>query len=232
MVERVRFAIMFYIKRTKPTAQGTCPIYVRITVNGDRIEFSMNESINPDLWNSGLQRAYVSDQQGLELNESIQNVIDKLRYCKRQLEQDLKPVTAKNIRNLYFESDDNAVFLLQKFKEHNDRCEKLIGIDMRFGTLERYKTAYKHTKEFIWYKYKTNDILFVDVNYQFIRDFEYYLKTERKCAHNTTIKYLRNFQKIVKIGMANGWVKQNPFSNLKYKLHEVKTEFLDDTDLD
>ncbi|MGQ1786308.1 MULTISPECIES: phage integrase SAM-like domain-containing protein [unclassified Saccharicrinis] len=34
-----------------------------------------------------------------------------------------------------------------------------------------------------------------DLNHQFICNYELYLKPERKCAHNTTIKYLKNFKR-------------------------------------
>lgn len=63
MVERTRFAIMFYIKRTKLTAQGESPIYARLTVNGERIEFSINETVPLNLWNGATQRAKVLDQK-------------------------------------------------------------------------------------------------------------------------------------------------------------------------
>jgi hypothetical protein len=79
MMKRTRFAIMFYIKRTKLTAQGTCPIYVRVSVNSERIEFSMNESIYPDSWNSKIQRAMVQDQNGVTwLYKSRVKTVDKL----------------------------------------------------------------------------------------------------------------------------------------------------------
>ncbi|HLO59207.1 MAG TPA: site-specific integrase [Bacteroidales bacterium] len=232
MVERVRFAIMFYIKRTKLTVRGECPVYVRLTVNGERIEFSMNETIPPKLWDSNTQRALISEKTGIELNESIQCVIDKLRNCKRTLEDSLKPVTARSVRNLYFDSDNTSVYLLDKFTEHNIRCEKLVDIDIRYGTLERYRTAYKHVQEFIKYKYGTADVLFSEVNYQFLRDFEFYLKTERKCANNTTMKYIRNFHKIIKIGLANNWIKEDPYASFKYRFQEVNTFFLDDDELE
>jgi site-specific recombinase XerD len=233
MMKRTRFAIMFYIKRTKPTAQGLCHIYVRVSVNTERIEFSINESVHPDSWNSKAQRAKVQENNdGQGINDSIQSVIDKLRSCKRQLEESLKPITARNIRNLYFDSDDTSIYLLEKFREHNIRCANLVGVDISAGTIERYNTAYKHMKEFIQYKYGTADKLFVDVNYPFIKDLEYYLKTEKKCSNNTTMKYIRNFHKIVKIGLANGWIKTDPFANFKYKFQEVKTYFLDDDELD
>jgi len=35
------------------------------------------------------------------------------------------------------------------------------------------------------------------INYEFIADLEFYLKTERSCAHNTVMKYLSDFKKII-----------------------------------
>ncbi|HJZ39452.1 MAG TPA: Arm DNA-binding domain-containing protein [Bacteroidales bacterium] len=131
MMKRTSFAILFYIRRSKPTAQGECPVYVRISVNKQRIEFSLKETIPPDIWDSKANRAYDTEQKGCELNETIQNTIDKLRNCKRQLEADLKPVTPRNLRNLFFDIDETTVFLLEQFMEHNKRCERLVDIDIR-----------------------------------------------------------------------------------------------------
>jgi predicted outer membrane repeat protein len=75
MMKRTRFAIMFYIKRTKPTAQGLCPIYVRVTINHERIEFSISEAIHPDSWNSETQRAMVQDHNDKELKEIFETRI-------------------------------------------------------------------------------------------------------------------------------------------------------------
>lgn len=51
-----------------------------------------------------------------------------------------------------------------------------------------------------------------DLNYQFIADFEFYLKTVCGCGHNSTMKYLLNFKKIVLICVKNDWLHKDPFS--------------------
>ena len=43
-------SVLFYIKRAKINNDGICPIYVRVTVNAKRFEFSSNKYINPDKW--------------------------------------------------------------------------------------------------------------------------------------------------------------------------------------
>lgn len=56
--------------------------------------------------------------------------------------------------------------------------------------------------------------------------FEYYLKTERKCSHNTALKYVTNFKKIIRIAYAHDWIDKDPFFNWKAKLKIIEREFL------
>lgn len=50
---------------------------------------------------------------------------------------------------------------------------------------EHYKTVYKHLSEFLPHIYKRNDIPLKELNLTFINDFEYFLRTEKKCRTNT-----------------------------------------------
>ncbi|WP_339664486.1 site-specific integrase, partial [Maribacter arcticus] len=64
------------------------------------------------------------------------------------------------------------------------------------------------------------------MDHKFITGFEYYLKMTRKCAHNSAIKYITNFKKIIRIAYANDWIDKDPFVNWKGKLKIVEREFL------
>src|SRR5690606_32246620 len=121
--------------------------------------------------------------------------------------------------------------LLEIFQEHNDIVESLIGKDFAAGTAERYRTCIKHVAAFIKQKYKKNDIPVQDVDHKFITGLEYYLKTSRKCAHNSTIKYITNFKKIIRVAYANDWIDKDPFLHWKGKLKIVDREFLTSTEI-
>jgi len=43
---------MFFIKRTKLRKNQEAPVFLRIIVNGERADISIQRSINPDQWNS------------------------------------------------------------------------------------------------------------------------------------------------------------------------------------
>jgi site-specific recombinase XerD len=98
--------------------------------------------------------------------------------------------------------------------------------------VERYETSYKHTRDFIRWRYKQEDLALDDLNQQFVKDYELYFKTERNCSHNSTTKYLKNFKKIVRIALANGWMKKDPFATIKFKLNQVDAVYLTDEELE
>lgn len=101
--------------------------------------------------------------------------------------------------------------LLEVFEYHNNQMRELVDIDFAPGTMERYVTAKSHTKDFIKWKFGVEDIDVDKLNYEFVADMEFYLKTVRKCCHNTSIKYISNVKKIVNICVKNGWLQRDPF---------------------
>ena len=76
---------------------------------------------------------------------------------------------------------------------------ELVGREYAPGTLERYNTSYKHTISFLEWKYEITDLDITLLNFEFITEYEFWLKRVRKCDHNSTMKYLSNFRKIVNI---------------------------------
>ena len=94
--------------------------------------------------------------------------------------------------------------LLEVFDYHNKQMQELV--DIAPGTMERYQIARSHTKDFIKWKYGLEDIDIQKLNYEFVTDMEFYFKTERKCCHNTAMKYISNVKKVVNICIKNGWI--------------------------
>lgn len=75
--------------------------------------------------------------------------------------------------------------------------------------------------------YQKEDFYLNELPQDFIEEFELYLKTNRKCGHNTTIKYLANFKKITRLSLARGWLNKDPFSEYKFHLKPVERDFLE-----
>ncbi|WP_445737996.1 site-specific integrase [Mariniflexile sp.] len=219
-------SLLFYIKKSKTDASGKTNIYLRITLDRHRSEFSVHRKIHIDLWNSKTQLALGNSAEAQEINRHLGVIKNKVYSIQQNFERDNESYSATDIRNVLLGKDKTKKMLLEIFQEHNDKVESLIGKDFSAGTAQRYRTCKKHVGEFIKKKYKKKDIPVQDVNHQFITGFEYYLKTTRKCAHNSAIKYVTNFKKIIRIAHANDWIDKDPFLHWKGKLKIVDREFL------
>jgi site-specific recombinase XerD len=122
-------------------------------------------------------------------------------------------------------------FLVPIFQDHNRKIKALVGKEYAPGTLERYETSLRHTKEFLLWKYNVTDIDITKIDHAFVTDYEFYLRTVRNCANNTAVKYLKNFNKIIKLCLANHWLDRNPFANYKSKVKEVERVYLSEEEL-
>ena len=216
---------LFYIRRSRKN-QKQASIYLRITVGGKRAEVSVQRKIPCHLWNASAGRATGSTIEAQRTNRYLNKVENKVYQCYQKLLDQNIPFTAREVLELYSGKKEKHKMLLQIFQEHNDKVNSLVGQDFAAGTAERYRTAKMHVENYIKKEYKGNDVPVTEVDHKFISGFEYYLKTERKCAHNSAIKYITNFKKIIRIAFANEWIKRDPFSNWKGTLKIVDREFL------
>jgi site-specific recombinase XerD len=225
------FSLLFYVKRCKTDSSQKSNIYLRITVNGKRAELSIQRKVSLEKWNPGSSRVKGYSSEAQEINQYIDIISNKINKIHQKFVEEDKSFTATSILDMYLGKNENQKMILKIFQEHNDQIEKLIGKDFAAGTALRYSTAKSHVEEFIKFEYKVNDIPVQDVDHKFITGLEYYLKTQRNCAHNTTIKYITNFKKIVRIAYANDWISKDPFFNWKARLKTVDREFLTEEEI-
>lgn len=218
--------VSFQLKKFRKDEKGQVPIYVRLTINDNRCEFSIKRSVDPEKWISNVGVAKGTTEEIKNLNAYLNTVKLKLFEHYRQLLEAGKSITPESIRNAYFGITEKSKTILDVFGYHNSQVKALLNKEFSFGTYERYCTALSHTKEFIQWKYSVSDLEVKRISYEFITEFEYYLKTVRKCSHNTAIKYITNFKKIIRICIGNGWLDKDPFTNYKITLKEVEREYL------
>ena len=223
--------LSFQLKTSKADALGKSPIYARITISGLRTEFSLKRSVEASRWLSHAGVVKGSNEDSKSINAFLSTVRLKLNEHYRLLLEANKSITPEVIKNAYLGIRERGKTVLEVFRYHNTQVSSLLDKDFSQGTYERYCTALKHTEDFIQWKYKVADLEIKFVTYEFITEFEYYLKTVRKCGHNTAIKYITNFKKIIRICIGNGWLERDPFINYKIQLREVEREFLTEQEL-
>lgn len=154
----------------------------------------------------------------------------KLFRIHRELEEDMSvPVTTSAILDRYYGND--VKMLMEVFQEHNDKCRALIGKEYVEGTVRKFNTTFSYLKEFLQNKYQKDDISLPEVNQEFVREFEFFLKTDKACQNNSALKHIKNFRKVIRIAISNEWIKKDPFLGLRFKTEEVNIDFLSEEEL-
>ncbi len=178
---------------------GPAPVYLRITVAGQRAEMATGRGCEPDRWNAPAGRAAGTKASSKTLNAYLDSLQVKVYEAQRQLVEASGLVTATAIKNRVIGKEEKGVMLLEVFQDHNRRMEALVGDEFAPGTLERYTTSLRHTADFLQWKFQVQDIDIRKIDQAFITEYEFFLRSIRKCSNNTVVKYIKNFGKIIRI---------------------------------
>ena len=229
---KTTITILFYLKRAKVNPQGLVPIFQRITVNSKRNDKSTGKFIDPYKWHSEMSKVKGNTEEARTINSHLDNLKMKVNQAEKILIAKDIEVTSETLNNELFGIKERVRTLIPIFEEHNRKIEELLGIEYAPGTLERYKTSLKHTVNFIQWKYNVSDINIDKIDHAFITEYEFYLRSVRRCNNNSAVKYIKNFHKIINQCLANGWLVKDPFVNYKAKVKEVIREFLSEEEIE
>lgn len=153
-------------------------------------------------------------------------MILKLNKIYNRLIENDGMITATRIKEIYLGKDVRNRTLLEVFNHHNEMVKSRVGVDFSTSTYTRYRTTFDHVSNFLLHQYKLEDIFLKRIQYSFITDLEHYLKTVRKCNHNSTQKYIRSFRKIINNAIRNDWLDKDPFKAYRVKLKDTKRVFI------
>lgn len=228
---KAKITLHIYAKTTKANAAGQLPIYIRLTVDGQRFEFSSKKFIEKSKWSPELSKMKGSSEEARTINNYLDLIKSKIFDIQMELIHKNEELSLVNFKSRLLGSHQRERMIIPIYQNHNDKIEELIGNGYAYGTLERFKISLKHLQEFILWKYNLSDISIDKIDYAFVTEFEFYLRSVKKCNNNTAVKYVRNFRKIIKICLDNDWLDKNPCSRYEGKMKEVERDFLTEEEL-
>ncbi len=216
------FSLLFYLKKPKNYVSGDMPVYMRITVEGNVKEMTTSRKCDPQIWDQRAERALGKSEFVKEMNSHLATLKVKVFEARIRLIENNKDVTANAVKNLLTGEVEKSKMILEVFEYHNEQMASLVNSEYSPMTLKRYKTSLGHTRSFIKWKYGVEDFEVNKLDFEFISEYEFWLKTARKCNHNSAIKYIGNFKKIVNGCYKRGWLRSDPFLGFKMTKREVE----------
>lgn len=231
-MEKVTLGIHFVL-RTNKINNGLAPIYARITVNSKRCELSVKRSILTNVWNVGKGMAKPNSPENKQLNSYLEQIRKMMVEAYQDLVISKQVVTPEAIKNKFYGIDVSDMTLVKLIDYHNANNRETL----RWGTLKNYFTTQKYITKFLKEKLKTSDIYLHSLNYKFLVDFEYYLRTyvpvdhQSPMGNNTVMKHIERLRKMVKMAIRYEWLEKDPFVAFKQKFHRVERGYLTEEEL-
>jgi hypothetical protein len=175
------------------------------------VDIAAKRYIDPQKWDTKSHKALGNTQEAKILNLYLKTVEQQVYDYHYLMLKEEDFVTSESLKSKLLGTDVSTRMLIPIFQDHNDKVEALVGQDFGSGTLERYKTSLKHTQEFLNWKYKTSDIDITKIDHAFIMDYDFWLRSVRKCANNTAVKYIKNLKRLLGYVWRMAGSKKIPF---------------------
>lgn len=215
----MKLNILYLLYKSKTNSKGKCPIRCRITYSKQRKEFSTGQFVNPKNWKSKQQLVKPPEPDVEFINTQLSLIKTKINKAFLVLQVKDETFTVNDLYSQYKgEKIQKEYNVVEFFESYLIKLKILVGIDIKLVTWKKFNYIKSDVKSFIKNKFKTKDYPLKKLESQFINDFEYYLKVEKKQKQITINKSLQRFKKVIKVAVSEGYLEKDPF-----KLHKTKT---------
>ncbi|WP_286650705.1 phage integrase SAM-like domain and Arm DNA-binding domain-containing protein [Sphingobacterium hotanense] len=181
---------LFYLKKNEPKKNGNVPIMARITIDGTHKTMGTKLEIDPNIWDLKFGRVEGKSAKALRINQKLDNIrgrIDKI-YEDMLKHEGFATAQKVKIKFLGVGVMDDAV--LKVFNDQNEEFKEMVAKGKRSqSTYSKYNTVYNHLSEFIRERYHRDDMAFRELTSDFIREFDFFLRIDKECTHNTVWAY-------------------------------------------
>lgn len=209
------FSITFILRRDKIDNNELIPIYIRITINGEKIEISSKRKIHSEDWD-------IKANSPKGKSDTIKNLLKFLESQKlhaydvySELLINKERLTIQNYKTRFLNLNVSENTILQITAKHNDEFFKSVGSKYSLGSYKNYKTTFKYLQDFIKYIYRRNDLNINDIDYLFAEKYFNYLLEFKPCNHNGAIKHIQRLKKIINYSIHIGILNLNPINSFK-----------------
>ena len=173
------FGVHFILRMNKEK-NGSAPFYARIVVNRSRIEIALKKSVKISDWDPSKGFARPKNDNLKIFNSYLEQVRGVLSGYYQELVLAKKLISPEAIKNKFLGVEEQENTLVTLINYHNTHMKQILAT----GTIKNYYTTVRYLKEFISSQFKKDDIYLSELDYQFITQFEYFLRKYKPVDHH------------------------------------------------
>jgi integrase len=213
------FKILFVQGKNRTNKKNQSPLYCRLTLNGNRKQLSTGIHIESDYWDTKNQVVLKSHKSAILYNSQLDTIKSKVNSIYMILRLQEIPFSVEDIHDKYLGKElKKSEFVLSYYKQYLVKIKKLVGLEIKDSTYNKFVYVGNHLEAFLKWKFKKTDFPLEELSLQFLDDFDYYLKTEKRQEQITINKTIQRLRTPIKQAISEGYLDRDPFI-----LHKSKT---------
>ena len=226
------FSILFWVYGKRAVNNQT-NIYVRVTLNAQRVNISLKRKIDFTNWDEKNQRAIGKGKDARILNNFLNEIQSKIQRIYEKLKSENLGLTAQMIKARFLGEDKNDLSFQGLIVYYNEKMQH----KLHKNTMGQYNTSQRYMTEFISEEFKTSDIPLAKLDFSFVVGFENFLRSyipksgQPKIGNNTAMKHIKRLRRMVTLAYRMEWIDRDPFVNFKMKIDKTERGFLTKAEL-
>ncbi|MCH5688413.1 phage integrase SAM-like domain and Arm DNA-binding domain-containing protein [Niabella sp. W65] len=177
----------------------------RITIDGVPKTFGTKLEINADNWDLKFGRVLGKSAEALKVNKKLDNIRGRIDTIYEDMLKHEGFATSQKVKLSFLGVGVMDDAILKVFNDQNEQFKKLVEKEERSeGTYNKYITVYNHLSNFIELRYHRDDMAFRELNNDFIREFDFYLRYDLQLSHNTIWVYTMPVLALAELAIKKG----------------------------
>ena len=221
------YKLLFYLKKNELKKNGNAPIMARITIDGTPKAMGTKLEIDPAVWDLKFGRVEGKSAKALSINQKLDNIRGRIDKIYEDMLKHEGFATAQKVKIKFLGVGVMDDAILKVFNDQNNEFKKLVDKRKRSqSTYSKYSTVYNHLSQFIRERYHRDDMAFRELTSDFIREFDFFLRIDKECTHNTVWVYTMPVIALAELAIKKGLIRDNPFEDYEISMEETDRSYL------
>lgn len=208
-------------RRNQLDKNGFASITLELRLNNKRKFVDTQIKGKPEFWDFNKNRFKPSHPNYIKLNQRLNQILLDYEEFELSFLNSKKPFFLNMFDDVY---KKNECLSFNKFFEN-----ELLNANLSPATKKSHKSTLNRLNEF------NNNIAFSSVNFEFLHDFERFLRSDKcdiirkntppqKLSQNTIHKYFKNIKTYVNLAINKDFININQYPFRKFKVKKIESE--------
>ena len=101
-IKSTSLSVLFYAKRSRTTIRQTIPIYIRITINGKRMEITTNRFVQFNQWSVTKAKVKGNSREADEINTYLDYLKNKVYGFEQDIFREEKELSIRTMKEKWY----------------------------------------------------------------------------------------------------------------------------------